>query len=145
MATVQQQVVVGAPLQTVFDYLADFTQIPTWLFGLESFEPVTEARRGLGAQYDGVLRLGIALTSRVECTVWDEPHYIELASVSGIENTQRWRFTAVDEASTRIEADIEYVLPGGVAGRAVAGAVKPAVGLAVDHSTAALVRNLEAL
>ena len=62
-----------------------------------------------------------------------------------MQNTQRWTFTELGDGRTRVDARIEFVLPGGPAGRAVEKAVKPVMGLAIRHTAETLVRNVEAL
>jgi hypothetical protein len=47
-------------------------------------------------------------------------------------------------APTRVHAWISYTLPGGPAGKAIAAAVKPFIGIAVKHTSEVLVRNVEA-
>ncbi|WP_370288975.1 SRPBCC family protein [Nocardioides sp.] len=144
-SVVEHSVEIDAPVSTVFDYVGDFSKTPTWFYGLTRIEPVSGPERGVGAVYDGVVKLGVTLTSRLECTAYDADTFIELTSVKGIKNHQRWRFAALGEDRTRLDVHIDYELPGGLAGRAVASAVKPLIGVAVTQSSAALKRNVEAL
>jgi uncharacterized membrane protein len=141
-AIVEQTVEISAPVEAVFAYVDDFTK--DWMYGLHRIDPVTEQLRGVGAEYDGVMKLGISLTSRIRCTGYEVGHLIELTSVKGIRNTQRWTFTALPGDRTRVEAWISYTLPGGPAGAAMAAAIKPFVGIAVKQTSETLVRNVEA-
>ena len=50
----------------------------------------------------------------------------------------------LDAGRTRVDAWISYSLPGGPAGKAMAAAMKPFVGIAVKHTSDNLVRNVEA-
>lgn len=142
---VEESVEVDAPVDKVFAYVDDHTHTKDWMFGLARIEPVTDQLRGVGAQYDGVMKVGVPLKARVECTAWEQDRYIEIRTVKGIHTTQRWTFTDLGGDRTRIEAWVSYTLPGGPAGRAIASAVKPVVGTAVRHTSVALVRNVEAL
>ncbi|WP_158296459.1 SRPBCC family protein [Nocardioides albidus] len=142
---VEQSIEIQAPISAVFEYVDDFSKTQDWMYGLTKLEPVTEQRRGVGAQYDGVLKVGVPLKSRVECTAWEQDALVELTSIKGIETTQRWTFTDLGGDRTRVDAWISFTLPGGPAGKAIASAVKPVVGIAVKHSSEALVRNVEAL
>jgi uncharacterized membrane protein len=142
---VEQSVEIDAPVSTVFAYVDDFTRTRDWMYGLTKIEPVGEQRHGVGAQYDGVMKVGVPLKARIECTAWEQDRLIELTSVKGIETTQRWTFTPLGDDRTRVEAWISYKLPGGPAGKAIASAVKPVVGVAIKHSSESLVRNVEAL
>lgn len=142
---VEQSVEIAAPVSTVFAYVDDFATTKDWMYGLTRLEPVTELRQGVGAQYDGVMKVGVPLKARIECTAWERDRLVELTSVKGVETTQRWTFTDLGGDRTRVDAWISYTLPGGPAGKAIASAVRPVVGIAVKHSSEALVRNVEAL
>ncbi|GAA3686326.1 hypothetical protein GCM10022237_50930 [Nocardioides ginsengisoli] len=142
---VEQSVEIAAPVRRVFEYVDDFSTTRDWMYGLAKIEPVTEQRRGVGAAYDGVMKVGVPLKARIVCTAWEQDRLLELTSVKGIETTQRWTFTDLGGNRTRVEAWISFTLPGGPAGKAIASAVKPVVGIAVKHSSEALVRNVEAL
>jgi uncharacterized membrane protein len=142
---VEQSVEIAAPVSKVFAYVDDFTCTKDWMYGLTKIEPVTDQLRGVGAQYDGVMKVGVPLKARIECTAWEQDRLLELTSVKGVETTQRWSFTDLGDDRTRVDAWISYTLPGGPAGKAIAGAVKPVVSIAVKHTSDALVRNVESL
>lgn len=144
MTIVEHGVEIDAPVAVVFAYVDDHTQTKDWMYGLHKIEPVTEQTHGVGATYDGVMKVGVHLTSRIRCTGWEQDRLIEISSVSGIRNTQRWVFTDLGGGRTRVDARISYTLPGGPAGRAIAAAVKPVIGHAIKHTSEALVSNVEA-
>src|SRR5690606_9975268 len=102
---------------TVFSYVDDFTTTKDWMYGLSKIEPLSEQTHGVGAEYDGVMKVGVPLKSRIRCTRWEQDRVVELTSVKGIQNTQRWTFTELDGNRTRVEARIEFSLPGGPAGK----------------------------
>ena len=141
---VENSVEIAAPVSEVFAYVDDFTKTKDWMYGLHKIDPVTEQTQGVGATYDGVMKLGVSLTSRIQCTGWEQDRLIEISSISGIKNTQRWTFTDLGSGRTRVDAWISYTLPGGPAGRAIAAAVKPIIGVAVRSTSESLVRNVEA-
>ncbi|NYI46022.1 putative membrane protein [Nocardioides aromaticivorans] len=142
---VEQSVEIDAPVSKVFAYVDDFTTTKDWMYGLTRIDPVTEQLSGVGAQYDGVMKVGVPLKARIQCTSWERDRLIELTSVKGIQTTQRWSFTDLGGDRTRVDAWVSYTLPGGPAGKAIAAAVKPVVGIAVKHTSEALVRNVESL
>ncbi|MDO7868779.1 SRPBCC family protein [Nocardioides jiangxiensis] len=144
-SVVEHSVEIDAPVSVVFAYVDDHDRTRDWIYGLHEIRPVTEQTHGVGATYDGVMRLGVTLTSRIRCTAWEQDRLLEIESVSGIRNTQRWTFADLGDGRTRLSAWISYTLPGGPAGRAVAAAVKPLIAVAVRHTSEALVRNVEAL
>ena len=142
---VEHSVEIEAPVHEVFAYVDDFTKTKDWMYGLDRIEPVGEQLRGLGATYDGVMKLGVSLTSRIRCTGYEPDRLVEISSISGIKNTQRWTFTDLGGDRTRVDASISYTLPGGPAGRAIEAAVKPFISIAIAHTSETLVRNVEAL
>lgn len=142
-AVVEHSVEIAAPVDAVFAYVDDHSQTQTWMYGLEKIEPVGDQLRGVGAEYDGVMKVGVALTSRIRCTAWEENALIEFTSVKGIRNTQSWTFTPIDDERTRVAAHISYTLPGGPVGATMAAAIKPLVGVAIARTSQNLVRNLE--
>lgn len=144
MSVVEHSVEIDTPIEEVFAYVDDFTVTKDWMYGLHKMDLVSGHASGVGATYDGVMKLGVSLTSRIQCTGWEQDRLIELSSIKGIKNTQRWTFTELGEGRTRVDAWISYTLPGGPAGRAMAAAVKPFIGIAIRHTSEALVRNVEA-
>lgn len=144
MSTViEHSVEIGVPVHEVFDYLDDFTNATDWLYGLKEIHPVGDQLQGVGATYEGVMKLGVTLKSRLQCTAWEKDRLLEIDSVKGIENTQRWTFTELAPDRTRLDAWITFSLPGGPAGKAMGATVKPLIGVAVKHTTDRLVTNLE--
>ncbi|QYJ05100.1 SRPBCC family protein [Nocardioides panacisoli] len=139
MPTVQERVEIDAPVTEVFAYVDDASRAHEWLVGLTRIEPVGSVRHGVGAQYDGTVRVGVALDSRIECTAWEQDRLIVLQSVDGIENTQRWEFAPLGEDRCEVRACISFEFPGGPAGRAIARVVRPLVGGAVQRTAANLV------
>lgn len=144
-ATIEQTIEIDAPVEKVFAYVEDFTRIGEWLYGLHEIKPVDGPLHGLGATYEGTVRLGVPLRSRVTCTDYELNRLVEITSVKGVKNTQRWTFTDLGQGRTKVDVWISYDLPGGPAGGAIERAVKPLVGIAVRHSSESLVRNAEAL
>jgi len=142
-SVVEHSVEISAPVAEVFSYVEDVDTTKDWMYGLHAIEPVGEQLHGVGATYDGTMRLGVSLTSRIRCTRWEQDRVIEIESVKGIQNTQRWTFTDLGEGRTRVDAWISYTLPGGPAGRVIASAVKPFIGVAIKHTSDRLVRNIE--
>lgn len=143
MAIVDQTLEIAAPVSEVFAYVDDFSRAQEWMWGLTRLEPVGEQTQGLGTVLDGTMKLGVALKSRVEVIAWEQDRLIEMKSIKGIRTTQRWEFSTLPDGGTKLHAHITYELPGGPAGRAMASAVKPLVGVAVHHSTAALQGKFE--
>jgi uncharacterized membrane protein len=137
---VEETAEIDAPAAEVFAYIDDFSNAREWLYGLKQIEPVGGvAQRGVGAQYEGVMKVGVSLKSTIECTDWEQDRLIEITSIKGIRNTQRWTFEPLADDRCRLHAHITYELPGGPAGKAMGKAVNPVVGIAIKHTTEKLV------
>ncbi len=141
---VEKDVEIDAPVEEVFAYVDDFSKAPEWLYGLTRIEPVDgEPSHGLGATFDGTMKLGVALHSTIKCVGWEQDRLIEIDSIKGIKNTQRWTFEPLGDDRCRVHAYVTCELPGGPAGKAMDRAVKPFVGIAVTQTTKNLVSRFE--
>jgi uncharacterized membrane protein len=131
-----------APLDVVFAYVADYRNVPDWLFGVQTFEPVGDIDHGLGAVFDGAMHLGVTLKSRIEVNEWADDQLIGFDSVKGFKNSSRWSFEPRGDG-TRITAEVSYSLPFGPAGKALGKVMEPFVKQAVAHSSAHLKEQVE--
>lgn len=135
-----------APVGVVFAYVDDHRTVPDWMFGLSRLEPVGEKDHGLGAVFDGSMKLGPkTLHSTVEVTEWEQDKVIGMKSVKGFVNWSTWRFNPVDDESTELAVDFTYELPGGMAGRALGKVIEPFVSIAIKHTEQTLRTNVERL
>lgn len=139
---ITKTIVCQAPVQQAFAYTANYRNIPQWLFGIKEFRPVGDLDYGLGSVFDGEMHLGATLTSRVEVIEFDENRKMVLDSVSGFKNTSSWTFNGNGDR-TEIAADVTYVLPGGIAGKALGKLIAPFIQVAVNKSAEHLVEHIE--
>lgn len=143
MPVVQTTIEVQASVEDAFAYVDNYRTVPEWMFGLVQFEPVGARDHGLGAIFDGTMKVGVPLTSQVEVTAWEQDELIELSSIKGIRNAWQFTFHPVAADRCRVDVHVTYELPGGPIGKGMAAAVKPMVGVAVDRTTAAVRRHFE--
>lgn len=136
--------VAPVPPAVAFAYVDDHNNVPRWLFGISRFEPIGEPHHGLGTVYDGVMHLGVKLSSHVKVIEWEQDRRIVLDSVKGFRNTSTWHFEP-DAGGTRVTGRVEYTLPFGPAGKAIGKAIEPFVQRAVNHSSDALHEQLSSL
>lgn len=130
----------AAPVEKVFAYVADYKNVPDWLYGIQKFVPTTDKDYGLGAVFEGSINLGATLHSTVEVIGFEENRTFEIDSIKGFKNTSKWTFEDLGD-TTRIVADVSYSLPGGIAGKAVGKVIEPFVKLAVKHSSEHLAKH----
>jgi uncharacterized membrane protein len=133
-----------APCDAAFAYVADYRNVPHWLFGIHEFTPVGDRDYGLGSVFDASVHLGLRLHSRIEVDEFVEDRLIAFDSVKGFKVRSRWNFEPVAPGRTTITAQVTYALPFGPAGRAMGKVVEPAVKQAVAHSSDELTARIEA-
>jgi uncharacterized membrane protein len=135
-----------APLEVAFAYVDDYRTVPEWLFGVQKFEPVGDLDRGLGAVFDGSMKLGpTTLHSTIEVTRWKADELIAFESIKGFVNRSTWHFASAGPEATELTVDFEYELPGGLAGKALGRAIEPFVAIAVRHTEHTLREKVEEL
>lgn len=132
-----------APVGNSFAYVADHRNVPAWMWGVTKFDPIGELDQGVGASFDVAVNLGpktIYLRSLI--TEWVEDEQISMKSIQGVEGTMTWRFDAIDDDTTAISVDVDYVLPPGMAGRMLKTLIDPIVGVAIRHVEKHLVAEI---
>ena len=139
MGHLAHQAVTDAPLERVFDYMADSSNVPEWFYGVQRFEPLTDLKRGLGSRYAISVNVGRTLTAKFECTEFIENELIAVQTFDGLHASSRWTFEP-DGAGTSIRGEFDYTLPGGPAGVALSTLIKPVVGIAIKQTTANLLK-----
>jgi len=55
---VECSAVINAPVADVFAYVDDYRTTKDWMYGLTKIEPKTDQLRGVGATYDGTMKVG---------------------------------------------------------------------------------------
>ena len=133
----------AAPVEVAFAYVSDHRNIPHWMFGIERFEPVGEHDRGVGSVFEVTAHLGVRLHTRIQAVEWFEEKLIAMESVTGFPVRTRFGFEPAGPDRTTVTAEVEYALPGGLAGKAMGRMISPFVRQAVDHAQHRLVVEVE--
>jgi uncharacterized protein YndB with AHSA1/START domain len=122
----EEQVEIDAPIEGVFELLADPVRGPEWTPNLLSVEPL---HNGQGAGPGTETRLLVNMAGRPSkgtgrCVEWDPPHRLVLASSldAGVDSTTTFQLTPT-ESGTAVAARLEYTLTSGGLGRLVGGLV----------------------
>lgn len=136
---------VNVAADVAFAYLSDYTKIADWLYGLSELKPLTEQTRGVGAKFDGTIKLGAKLQSLLEVVEFEEGRLMVLDSYKGIKNASRWEVVPLGDSSCRIKVTWDYDLGANIAGKALGKVVEPVVKIAAGASTKSLKEKLEAL
>ena len=135
----------NAPLDLVFDYVADHRTVPDWMFGVQEFHVVGHQERGVGAEFEATIHLGARLHSRIRAVEWEENRAIGMDSVTGIPVRSRWYFAADGPRRTTVTAQVSYEPPFGPAGRMMSKVMEPFVKRAVADSASRVIANVERL
>lgn len=134
---------ISVPVEAVFGYVDDYRNTTKYMKGLSKWAPVGSTVHGKGAQFEVAMKAGpMTLSSVVDITTWTENRTIAWKSTDGFKQTGKWSFKS---KGTGAEAtfDMEYELPGGIAGRMVSRAAEPMVRSNLEQSVRALKQHLE--
>src|SRR5438105_15663996 len=92
---------VAAGPETVFEWVADYRNVPRVLSGVSRWRPLGARTRGRGARFDVRLRaFGLPLEATLVLDAWEAPRSIGWRSESGpLPHAGRWRFEARPEGT----------------------------------------------
>jgi uncharacterized membrane protein len=111
---------IDAPLEEVWDYVADPDNYLDFIAGLTRWEVIGERRNGVGARYKLLIRVGAASAGGViEIVEWEPPNDMALHSVTGADQRIRWRLRRGPGEGTTAELRWAY----GVAGAGIGGMI----------------------
>jgi carbon monoxide dehydrogenase subunit G len=131
---------VAAPPAAVWEFIADPSRALHYMSGITRWEVASEQRRGLGARYRMLMRVGSAeIGGLVEVVEFDEPGDMAWTSVTGLDQRGRWRLREVGPDRTHVEFRLSY----GVAGSGLFGWISEQV--AAPTVTGHLRRSLQQL
>ena len=129
---------IAAPVEAVFAYVDDHRNTVKYMKDLTKWAPAGSKTHGKGAKFLVAMKAGpMTLESKVDITDWTENSTIGWTSFEGFKQTGKWSFKA-DGDRTQVTFDMDYELPGGIAGRMLSRAAEPIVRGNIEQS----VRNL---
>ena len=132
MLTLRRAIDINRDAGAVFGLISDPARYPEFLVGITKWQLCSEKKRGLGASFRVLMRVGsIEAGGTVKVTDWQEPRTIAWRSERGVHQQGRWTVTPHEDGSTGLALEIGYDLGGGpvgwlverVVGRIVAGNV----------------------
>ncbi|MFE1594550.1 SRPBCC family protein [Nocardia sp. NPDC058705] len=134
----------AASAEAAFAFINDYRNLPKFWYGIESFTPVTAQTDGVGAKFDGKMKLGPAsLTSRIEVVAWEEGRLIATKSIKGIEVVSTFKFIPQGDDRCTVDALIDFSVGSGITGKMLAKTIEPFVKIAVKYTTDSLIREIE--
>jgi uncharacterized membrane protein len=132
---------IRAPVDTVFAYVDDYGNTTKYMKDLVKWEPVGSKTHGKGSRFALAMKAGpLNIEGEVEITTWTDRKAIGWTTRRGFKQDGAWTFRPQGD-STEATFEVEYDLPGGMAGRVMARAVEPILKGNLDAS----VRKLKEL
>jgi uncharacterized membrane protein len=129
---------IAAPVEAVFAFVDDHRNTTKYMKDLTKWAPVGSKTHGKGAQFEVAMKAGpMTLSSVVDITTWTENRAIGWKSSGGFKQTGKWTFKPA-AGGTEATFDMDYELPGGIAGRMASRLADPIVRGNIEAS----VRNL---
>lgn len=143
MTRLHRSMVVSRDPAAVFAVVADPARYPGFFAGLTRWKPVSRRRRGPGARFRVLMKVGaIEAGGVVRVVDWDEGRKIGWRSASGIDQRGAWKLRPVT-SGTEVRLEIDYDLSGGPVGWMVERMVARVVARNMLATLRALRRLLE--
>jgi len=119
MATIRRSISIHAPVDRVFDYIADPVHLPEVWPSLVEVRNVEDHEIGKSFDWDYKL-MGIRIHGHSDPVAFVRNERQVTQSVSGIPNTFRWLFSGGDgDTELALEVDYKSPIPGKLAERIV--------------------------
>jgi ribosome-associated toxin RatA of RatAB toxin-antitoxin module len=113
---VQRTLVIERPPDVVFALISDPSRYPEFFAGITRWEPKSRKRRGPGARYRVLMRVGsIEAGGLIAVERWVQNRLIEWRSERGVRQRGRWMLSPAD-GKTTVTLELEYDLSGGPMG-----------------------------
>jgi uncharacterized membrane protein len=142
---VERELVVNAPRDVVWAYITDPGNYTSFFSGITRWDVEGRRRRGLGARYRILMRVGSAeIGGLVEVVEFDEPRDMAWTSVLGLDQRGRWRLRERGPNRTSVMYRMSYQAPGGLIGWLAGQISAPVVRKYVRHTLENLKRHIEA-
>jgi carbon monoxide dehydrogenase subunit G len=100
---IAEKVIVDAPCEVVWEYIAEPDNYPDFMVGLSRWEVAGPQRNGLGARYRVLIRIGAAdIGGLVEIVEWNPGRDMALTSVTGLDQPSGSGLPVAEDGYTRL-------------------------------------------
>jgi uncharacterized membrane protein len=141
---VERQLVINAPRQVVWDYVTNPDNYTLFFSGITRWEVEGRRKRGCGARYRMLMRVGSAeVGGLVEVVEFEEPGDMAWTSVLGVDQRGRWRLREHGSSRTSVMFRLSYHAPGGLLGWISDQLSAPIVRGNIHHTLENLKRHIE--
>lgn len=134
-------ILIDAPLETAFEFVADHRNTTSFQKNFSRFEPLGSPTYGLGMTVDarGWVK-GIPVRATLKITEFVKNERIVSRSVAHLKSTAEWHFARVD-GRTRVRFVASYELPVPI----LSGSLRERIRVEVDAMAQATLRELKRL
>jgi uncharacterized membrane protein len=141
---VERELVVNAPRELVWDYITNPDHYTRFFSGITRWEVEGRRKRGCGARYRMLMRVGSAeVGGLVEIVEFEEPGDMAWTSVLGVDQRGRWRLREHGPNRTSVMFRLSYHAPGGLLGWLSDQLSAPMVRNNINHTLENLKRQIE--
>jgi uncharacterized membrane protein len=141
---VERELVVNAPREVIWAYITEPGNYTAFFSGITRWDVEGRKRRGLGARYRILMRVGSAeVGGLVEVVEFEEPGDMAWTSVLGVDQRGRWRLREHSASRTSVVFRMSYQAPGGLLGWLTNQISAPIVRNYVRHTLENLKRHIE--
>lgn len=139
MAKIEKSLVINAPVERVFAFMANPENLPEIWPGLQEVRNVQPLPNG-GFSYDWTYKMaGMRFEGRAEWTEFITNQRIVDKNESSIPSTFIWTYQATD-GGTRVSVNVDYTIPSAVLGKLA----EPIIHKMNEHEAETLLANLKA-
>ena len=116
MANIEKTIVINAPAEKIFNYIADPANLPSIWPSMEQIKEVASLPSG-GTSFKWVYKMaGMRINGASDTVEFNPNQRVTTKSMSGIENTFTWNFQP-EAGGTRVNLQVEYTVPVPVLGK----------------------------
>jgi uncharacterized membrane protein len=141
MAKIERTITIKAPVEKVFGYLTEPTNLPEiWPSMVEVKDVKQHIPRGVGDTFRWVYKMvGVRFEGLNETTEFVPNQHVATKNTGGIPSTFRWMYRPED-GGTKLTMDAEYTIPVPLLGKVA----EPFIVKANEHEADVMLANLKA-
>ncbi len=115
---VSAAITIGAPAALVWESVSDPGRYLHFMSGITRWEVIGDQRKGMGARYRMLMRVGSAeMGGLIEVVEFADARDLAWVSITGVDQRGRWRLRDESPTRTRVELRLAY----GIAGSGISG------------------------
>jgi len=117
MAEIVKSIDIEAPVEVVFDYVANPRNALTYLPNFTKFQPAGQPEQGLGAKVNAAGNfLGMHFETQLEIVEFEQNKKLISRSSQGVKSSSVWQFRPLPNGGTEVTFISDYTLPGRMLG-----------------------------